>query len=431
MYENQKIDILLYVEDEKLIREELSEVLEDFCDLLYVAENGAEGLELYKKYHPKIVLTDIKMPLMDGIEMSKEIKAISEDVHIIFMTAFSDATYMQEAISMQATGYILKPIDLDILELKLKKTVAIVKLESELKKKNSMLKEYIKIIDENVLTSSTDLEGVITSVSTAFCTMSGYSKDELIGASHSLVRHADVPSRLYKEMWQSIEDDKMWEGEFQNRRKDGTSYWVTAKVYPTYNEQNKKIGYTAIRQDITNLKRIKELSIRDALTNLYNRRYFNEMFENFIQSAKRKNELVCFAILDIDHFKQYNDTYGHQKGDEALIAVAHFINSMLHRVEDLFFRLGGEEFGLLFKASTREKAILFLGDVIEGVEGLEIEHKGNSASKYVTISAGLAPKFAIDIKTTDSFYKEADDLLYIAKERGRNRVQVCEEEVVW
>ncbi len=169
-------------------------------------------------------------------------------------------------------------------------------------------------------------------------------------------------------------------------------------------------------------KKLEKISITDALTNIYNRRHFNEVFPKVINSAKRDNDLVSFLIMDIDHFKQYNDTYGHQMGDEVLTKVAKVIKDSLHRANDYCFRLGGEEFGVIYKADSKEKAFEFANTIRENIENLHIEHRGNSASKYVTASFGLICKNASEIKNEDEVYKEGDGLLYEAKESGRNRV---------
>jgi len=167
---------------------------------------------------------------------------------------------------------------------------------------------------------------------------------------------------------------------------------------------------------------LKLLTLTDSMTKLYNRRYFDEIFPQVIKSAKRKDELVSFVIMDIDHFKQYNDTYGHQMGDDALTKVATSLKETLHRADDYCFRLGGEEFGVVFKVDNKDKAFEFANNIRENIENLCIEHNGNSASPYVTVSMGLVCKNAHNIKDENEVYKQGDDLLYEAKESGRNKV---------
>ena len=291
---------------------------------------------------------------------------------------------------------------------------------------NSQMKKYIKIVDENVLTSSTDLDGNITYASEAFCEISGYSKDELIGQNHRIIRHSDMKESTYKELWETITSGKTWKGEIKNKKKNGDYYWVKASISPVFDNKGEIISYTAVREDITDKKIIEEISITDGLTNIYNRRYFDEIFPKIINEAKRKNELVAFVFMDIDHFKQYNDNYGHQKGDEVLINFAACLKQSLHRSSDYTFRLGGEEFAVVYQMETKEKAVEFANNLRKNIENLKIEHKYSSVSSYITASMGLICKNANEI-VIDEIYKQADDLLYQAKRSGRNQVKVNED----
>jgi diguanylate cyclase (GGDEF)-like protein len=127
--------------------------------------------------------------------------------------------------------------------------------------------------------------------------------------------------------------------------------------------------------------------------------------------------------MDIDHFKQYNDNYGHHMGDEVLINFAKCLKDNLHRFTDFAFRLGGEEFAVIYQSDDKEKAIVFANLIRKNIENLKIEHKYNSASDYITASMGLICKNAIEIDY-DEIYKEADALLYEAKKSGRNQIKV-------
>ena len=129
--------------------------------------------------------------------------------------------------------------------------------------------------------------------------------------------------------------------------------------------------------------------------------------------------------MDIDHFKQYNDNYGHQKGDEVLINFAACLKQSLHRSSDHTFRLGGEEFAVVYQMETKEKAVEFANNLRKNIENLKIEHKYSSVSSYITASMGLICKNANEI-VIDEIYKQADDLLYQAKRSGRNQIKVNE-----
>jgi diguanylate cyclase (GGDEF)-like protein/PAS domain S-box-containing protein len=295
---------------------------------------------------------------------------------------------------------------------------------NELNQSKNKMKEYIKLVDQNIITSSTDLYGYITDVSEAFCEISGYTKEELIGKNHNIIRHPDMPKSAFKEMWRVIKKDQVWSGEVKNKKADGSSYWVNATIYPSYDQDGNKIGYTAIRQDITSQKIIEEISITDGLTEVFNRRHFNDIFPKMINGAKRRDEYFAFVIIDIDHFKQFNDIYGHKMGDDILKDVAACIKNTLKRADDYCFRLGGEEFAVIFDINDYEHSISFANTIRKNIENLKIIHSGNSAGEYITISAGLVCKKASQIQDEDELYTQADDLLYKAKSNGRNRVEV-------
>ncbi len=282
------------------------------------------------------------------------------------------------------------------------------------------LQDYIKIINENIIISSTDKNGYIIDVSEAFCRISEYSKEELIGKTHKLVRHPLTPIKFYDDMWTKILDGNIWEGEIHNKSKTGKSYWVYAIIKPIFKNHD-IIGFTAIRTNITDKKHVEYLSITDELTQLYNRRFFNKKIVEELNRAKRENNYFSFLIMDIDYFKQYNDTYGHQKGDIALEKVALVLKKKSNRASDFAFRLGGEEFGII-TTLEKDKVIEFANSIKDEIENLQIEHKTSEVSEHLTISIGIVSKEGESITNSDLLYKEADDCLYEAKKLGRNSI---------
>jgi len=415
---------VLIVDDMQVNLTFLLDILKDKYTLK-VAKNGQRALDIAKQGNVDLILLDIVMPQMDGYEVCKALKADkqTQDIPIIFVTANSESEDEAKGFALGAVDYITKPFQVSTVLSRVQNHLALHLKQLELEDLNRKTQRYLELIDKYVITSSTDLDGTIVSASEAFCSISGYSKEELIGQNHRIVRHNDMPSILYKQLWNTITQDKTWSGEIKNRKKDGNYYWVEAAISPIYNELGKKIGYTAIRQDITDKKLIEEISITDGLTNIYNRRYFNETFPKVIDGAKREDELVCFLLMDIDHFKQYNDNYGHQAGDDVLIRFAQCMKDNLKRADDMAFRLGGEEFGIVYKSDTKEKSLEFANTIREQIEALEIPHEYSSASKYVTASMGLVSGRASTLGDMDSVFKQADDLLYEAKESGRNQVK--------
>ncbi|WP_428028566.1 diguanylate cyclase, partial [Arcobacter sp.] len=214
-----------------------------------------------------------------------------------------------------------------------------------------------------------------------------------------------------------------WEGELKNLKKNGEVYWVHIAIHPNY-QKGKLVGYTAIRQDITDKKRVEYLSITDELTQTYNRRYFNTKIEEEINRAKRNNYYLGFIMLDIDHFKLYNDTYGHHAGDLALQKVATILKKHTSRASDFAFRLGGEEFGILFSYKNENESLEYANLIKNEIFELKIEHTTSTVVPHITASLGLVVKKGQDIKNVQTIYKLADEALYNAKASGRNKVFV-------
>lgn len=295
-----------------------------------------------------------------------------------------------------------------------------------LEQTNQQLVNYVDIVDKYVIISSTDKAGRITSTSDAFCEISGYSQEELIGNSHRIVRHEDMPDSIYQELWETIASGKTWEGELKNKKKNGAFYWVYAYISPNFDEQDKVIGYTAIREDITNKKRAEELSVTDELTSLFNRRQFNNLFPQEMARAEREKKTFALMIIDVDYFKPYNDNYGHQQGDIVLQLIAGALKASLRRASDFAFRIGGEEFAVVVTVETDEQAYALAEKLRAAVEQLKIAHEHSQASGFVTVSIGLKTHHPVEDQAAerDLIYRLADDALYQAKENGRNQVAV-------
>ncbi len=301
-----------------------------------------------------------------------------------------------------------------------------------LEQTNQQLVDYVDIVDKYVITSSTDKQGRIISTSGAFCEISGYGQEELIGENHRILRHEDMPESIYQELWSTIADGKTWEGEIKNKKKNGDFYWVHAYISPIFDEQEKITGYTAIREDITSKKRAEELSVTDELTGLFNRRQFNHLFPQELMRAERAKKIFALMIIDVDYFKPYNDNYGHQQGDSVLQQVAAALKNSLQRASDFAFRIGGEEFGVIVTADNTEQAYAIAEKLRRAVEQLEITHDHNPASSCVTVSIGLKTHDSGEGQPAerDLIYRLADDALYQAKESGRNQVAVQRQSAV-
>ena len=201
-------------------------------------------------------------------------------------------------------------------------------------------------------------------------------------------------------------------------------YYFSVFVKKIYEEN--KMHMMVTFNDITEMYNIRhkfeDMSMQDALTDIYNRRYFNVIFPQELNRAKRTHESFCFAIMDVDNFKLYNDNYGHDKGDEVLQKITAKITELTQRANEFFFRLGGEEFGFICSAYTKEETQEHLENICKEIENLKIEHLYNEWFDVVTISIGICYLADATQGEVKLIYKSADNALYRAKETGRNKV---------
>ncbi|MCW8838357.1 MAG: response regulator [Thiovulaceae bacterium] len=258
---------ILFVEDDDKIRTEIFEYLKqyDFKNI-YTVTNGQEGLNSYIEYKPDIILTDLRMPILDGLEMSRKIKSINEDIPIILITSLFEKEITEAAVDIGIDAYLFKPISNERLEKVLEKYKNRIFQKKQHLNEQKLLEEYKGAIDASAAVTKTDTQGIITYVNDAFCEMSGYTKEELIGKSHNIVKHPDTIPAIYLDMWKTITNKKVWHGRLKNLNKNGRTYYQHTVIVPIINEDNEIEEYIALRQDITDLfhqeeylkKRIKE-----------------------------------------------------------------------------------------------------------------------------------------------------------------------------
>ena len=266
---------LLYVEDNEDVRKATLYFLEEFFNNITISTNGTEGFDQFyitnierKNTNPiHLIITDINMPLESGLEMSKRIRELDEQIPILILSAYSDTNYFLESISLGIDGYILKPIQMNQFIKVLNKVITKINNEISLKNNLNLLQQYQNLTDKSSIISKTDPKGIITYVNDEFCKTSKYTSDELIGNSHKIVRHPDNPSSLFQEMWRTIKDEKrMWRGVVRNLNKDKVSYYVDATITPILDINNEIVEYIALRNDITSLMNPRR-QLQDAIFN--------------------------------------------------------------------------------------------------------------------------------------------------------------------
>jgi PAS domain S-box-containing protein len=217
------------------------------------------------------------------------------------------------------------------------------RLQKQLSITHEELARTNQLLDKHVITSHSDASGVITDVSSRMCEISQYAKEELVGHSHSMLKYKNANNTIYQDLWTSITAGKTWSGELHNQTKSGKEYWVSSIITPEYDNAGKLFGYVQISQEITAKKTLEHLSVIDPLTQIFNRLKLDKVLSDEMIRFHRYQLAFSIILIDLDHFKSVNDTWGHQAGDDILVAVAKTLNK-LTRAVDYAGRWGGEEF---------------------------------------------------------------------------------------
>lgn len=288
------------------------------------------------------------------------------------------------------------------------------KLQKMVIKRTRALEEQQILTDRYVIVSITDLNGIITYVSEAFCKISGYSKEELIGKKHNVLHDPDSQSSIYEELWEHLHAGKSWTGEIKNIDKDGNLYWVLTHIEPVIDENGILTGYQGIQQNITDKKYAEKLSITDPLTQLYNRSYLDKILSKEIPRFQRYGTPISVIMIDIDYFKEVNDLHGHLTGDMVLVELAQILKSNI-RTTDTLGRWGGEEFMIICAQNDLDEAVQLADKLRLAIASHVFPQIGTK-----TASFGVATIEPNEVEL--GLIQRVDSALYKAKELGRNRV---------
>ncbi len=266
----------------------------------------------------------------------------------------------------------------------------------------------------------TDARGEILWVNQAFTSLTGYTREEAVGATPRILKSGNHTAGFYRNLWETLMDGRVWSGEMYNRRKDGTLYIEEQTITPVRGSDGAITRFVAIKQDITARKRQEEqvrfLAMHDPLTELPNRRALDAKIERVCWSAARGRS-GAILILDLDNFKPVNDTVGHMAGDQVLAELAAVLRDTL-RPGDFLARLGGDEFAVLLEDTSLEAAM----NVAQRMRAAVNAHRFHvhHLTFECSMSIGVAP---IDADTDGSTAMiRADSALYAAKQTGKDRV---------
>lgn len=254
---------ILIVDDVDTNIHVLMELLDEKYDIL-ASLDGEEALEMIEDEKIDLILLDIMMPKIDGYEVCKRLKSNekTKDIPIIFITAKTDEDSIEKAYDVGGVDYITKPFKarevLSRIQTHLTLAEQKFNLEQNLEENITLLNQYKQVVDESSLVSKVNKEGIITYVNNAFVELSGYTKDELIGQNHNIVRHKEAAESTYNDMWETIKNKKVWQGEVKNLKKDDSSYIVQTTVMPIVDAKGEIKEYISVRHDITATHNLKK-----------------------------------------------------------------------------------------------------------------------------------------------------------------------------
>lgn len=250
---------ILIIDDMETNVNTLMSLLDDKYDIL-ASLDGEGALDILEDEEKiDLILLDILMPEMDGFEVCRRLKSNSKtkDIPVIFITSDNSENTIEKAYEMGGIDYITKPfkarelfsrINTHLLASEQKNL-----LEKALQTNISLLNQYKDVVDISTIVSKTDLQGKITYVNDAFTKISGYTRDELLGKSHNIVRHPDVPTDVFKDLWKTIKSKHMWQGEVKNLKKDGSYYVVQSVIMPIVDSNGNIEEFISVRHDITDI----------------------------------------------------------------------------------------------------------------------------------------------------------------------------------
>ena len=310
---------LLYVEDEDTIRNELSLLLGNFFGEVFTAKDGKEGLELFYKNKKQIdiILTDINMPLINGIDMIKQIRELDSKIPVFFATAHSDNEFLAEAIKLKVYEYIVKPIDIRKLLIMMSELSTVLYQDFLLEQQKNELERYKEITDTNNIVIKTDTHMKITYVNDLFCKISGFSKDELIGKEIKTLKYPDVSNDIFTDMYSTVLSNKPWKGKLKNIKKDGDSYTTDCYMITTLDSSGEIDGTISIQVDITedlHKKREIQLALMKDKSDIFIRSKEGSVEQNHIindlklRLEKAQTDLEK-ALKNIDRYIYTNEKY--------------------------------------------------------------------------------------------------------------------------
>jgi diguanylate cyclase (GGDEF)-like protein/PAS domain S-box-containing protein len=404
---------VLVVEDDVILRAQLRHMVAKRVSEARDAADGAEGLASWRSWQPDLVITDIMMPVMDGLEMAAAIKQDDAGAQIIVVTSSAETEHLRQALDIGIDRYVLKPLDEPLLHDALHKCLLDLQRQREL----HLARLVFESAGEGMMV--TDETGRILAVNPSFCDVTGYREDEVLGQRASMLSSGRQDAEFYQVMWNSLRSVGRWAGEIVNRRKGGEVYTEWLSIVAVEEASRRATRYVGLFSDITEGKReedrIRRLAHFDSLTGLPNRALLLDRMKRALVRLDRRGGDLALLYLDLDRFKPINDLYGHAFGDQVLAEVARRMSACVRDV-DMVSRHGGDEFVILIEAAdARGAAAMVAGKLINAISR-PYSVWGREVSIGASVGVAIYPE---DGRSADALLEAADHALYGAKREGR------------
>lgn len=422
----------------------LTEILQYKGYQISAARDGERAIKIARHIIPDLILLDIMMPGIDGFETCRRLKnhEKTRSIPIIFISAKKDMDDLVMGFSVGAIDYINKPFRKEEVYARVVNQLKVQRLNQQLASSELNLRELIVDFQEQseqlqqIVTLVMDglielnASGEIQQANPAVEKLFGYSTKALLYIHFTCLLAEPIVSQYKKQSIQDIiQSNKTLSAkkgvEILGKRQDGSKFPIEFSLIKL---PAKETMYLAVVHDITSQKvkeeKLRNLSYIDSLTGLANRRDFDETYEKMWSQGKRNKSQIAFIIIDIDFFKQFNDTYGHQAGDNCLKKVALSFKQNIKRPSDIIARIGGEEFAVILPETSKEGVIQVAEQLKNEIQALNIPHSGSNHN-VVTISLGIAITIIGEkCQSANMLYQMADEALYHAKQSGRNTYSV-------
>jgi len=394
----------------------------------FVANSGERALVIAQRAQPDLVLLDIVLPGMDGMEVCHRLKAhpATANIPVIFMSARTGTEDIVAAFDIGAADYIAKPLRLAEVCARVRAQLQFRRRSMSQQQQAERLRLIVDCMDEGLMVIEPD--GRIQYTNPACDRYLGYGAGQLAGASLDDLLAPSIAQEYLDLFSTSVRDASApnWRGarEVLIRQRDGILRAMDFTLTPMEGEQPL---FIALLHDITHHKQsenaLQRAAMVDSLTKIANRRHFDTFLEKEWQRAIRSSQPLSLIVLDVDHFKGYNDSLGHAAGDTCLQQVAMALQSHALRATDLAARYGGEEFVLLFGETGFEAASALAEAIRAHIESLNIPNPRSTTSRWVTASLGVATIVPTQLDDIKEFFVRADRAMYSVKDAGRNGVR--------